>query len=322
MIELRLEDIKATHARLSKDVIRTPILDGRELIPALHSPVASLSLKSEIFQRSGSFKFRGALNAITSLSPDELKRGIVAFSGGNHAIAVAYVAKLLGLSAKVVMPSAASPRRVEKCRDLGAEVFLVDQRADVPRIAAKIVEEDGRTLIPPFDHQRTIAATATIGYELLQQQPKLDVVFMAVGGGGLAGGVACAIKQIAPKCRVFGVQPKSADAMYRSLQSGHVEENVSVATFADSLCPPRVGDLTFEFCKRYLDGILLVDEKPIVSAMRLLSKNYQLVAEAAAAVPLAALLAGSIELSPKDHVAIILGGSSIDLDSFRIQTGF
>lgn len=314
-----VEEIKATHKSLSQYVLETPLIDARELISQMPRPCRHLLIKPELFQRSGSFKFRGAINVARNLTSAQLQKGITAFSGGNHAIAVSYVAKLLGTTAKVVMPASANPVRVAKCKALGAEVFLEENRADVPKRAMEFVENEGRTLIPPFEHYKTVEATATLGLEFFTQAQGLDVVLMAIGGGGLAAGVACAIKQIAPNCKIIGVQARSADAMSRSLISGRAEQNINPNTVADSLCPPLVGEYTFAMCENFLDEVVIVEEAKIKEAMKILFIELKIVAEGAGAVPLAALLSNAVAFEPSAKVGFIIGGSSIDIDSFKVQ---
>ena len=313
-------EIIDTHETLRSAVVKTPAIDGRDLLAGTEITLASLTLKNEMFQKSGSFKYRGAINVMLSMSESERKKGVVAFSGGNHAIAVARVAHDLGISAKVIMPETADEVRVSKCEKLGAEVFLVKERAEAPRLASSIVESEGRTLVPPFEHYRTIAATASLGYEFWRQQEDLDYVLMAIGGGGLAAGVSCAIRQFSPRCKIIGVQPRSADAMFRSRRSGHVEANEKVDTIADSLCPPQVGSLTLEACRLFLDDIVIVEEPDIKLAMVALYETFKLVVEGAAAVPLAAVLSQRIKIPSSANVGLILGGSSISISKFAHQT--
>lgn len=314
-----IDQIRSVHTALSQYVRKTETIDGSILIDRLPSRIGGLLIKPEFLQLSGSFKIRGALNFARSLTEDQLQNGLVAFSGGNHAIAVSYVAKLLGTTAKVVMPSVAHSVRVDLCRSYGADVLLEPDRSKVPARAFEIVESENRTLIHPFDTLKTIEGTASLGYEFFEQAQALDTILLAIGGGGLASGVACAIKQMAPHCKVIGVQAESADAMARSLASGRVEHNLAPKTIADSLCPPQVGSLTLKFCQQFLDDIIIVQETQIRQAMKLLFDDLKIVCEGAGAVPLAALVAHSNRFTANDRVGLIIGGSSIDLASFNSQ---
>lgn len=316
-----IEQVRKTQKELMAFAERTPLVNGTALLAHLPREVQTLQIKPELLQKSGSFKFRGAINIIRALSEDQRKLGVTAFSGGNHAIAVAYVAKQLGISAKVVMPASADPLRVEKCRGLGAEVYLRESRSDVQTLAHTFAKEEGRILVPPFEHEKTVEATAAIGLEMITDAPDLDVVLVAIGGGGLAAGVASAIKQISKKCRVIGVQPQSADAMARSFISGRPELNVDVNTIADSLCPPQVGEYTFSVCQQFLDEVVTVDEDSIKKAMKLLFTHFRFVTEGAGAVPLAAILKDAVNVGTQSKVAFIIGGSSISVDAFERQCG-
>ncbi len=302
-----LEQIRSTHKALQDEIVETPVI---ELQPGLF-------LKLELQQKTGSFKLRGALNFMRSLTPEQLNRGVTAFSAGNHAIAVAYAARILGATAKVAMPLSANPDRVKKCKSLGAEVIQTEKRTDLPLIA-KRHETEGRTLVHPFDHPRTIEGAAGVGLELINQVKNLDVVFVPIGGGGLAAGVACAIKQAKPNCKIIGVQALSADAMYRSFQTGRPERNENPNTVADSLCPPLIGSFTYATCKQFLDGIVRIEETDIKAAMQLLKKSKNLIVEGAGAISLAAALTNS-EFNGKT-IGAIISGSNIDLESFEINS--
>lgn len=311
---LKKSDIEKTYESLRDLVVETPILHYHDDLNGSHKN--NINLKLELFQHTGSFKIRGALNVMRNLTSEQLSNGITAFSGGNHAIAVSYAAKLMGTTAKVVMPASASHSRVEKCKAYGAEVILVENRSEVPATAERISKEESRILVPPFDHPDTILGTASLGYELLKQVSNLDYVFLSIGGGGLAAGVSAAVKQFNPKCRVIGIQPESANAMFRSLKSGLRERNEDVDTVADSLCPPQVGALTLEYCQQNLDEIRLVDEKSLKQTMRMLFERYKLVVEGAGALALAGCLAFEHKAHANKNVAVIVSGSNIDLDTF------
>lgn len=309
-------EIFETHTSLKAKLVTTPVADCLHISEHLGFTPTSLFVKLELFQKTRSFKIRGAISLMNSLSPETLKNGVVTFSGGNHAIATAYAAKLFGVSAKVIMPDTANPVRIETCRDLGAEIFLVRTRAEAPLLAASIEKEDGRTLIPPFEHPKTVLGTATLGYEFVSQCPNLDVIILPIGGGGLAAGAACAIKQFSPNCKVIGVQAASADAMFRSFKTGKPELNEHVNTVADSLCPPQVGSYTFSVCKEFLDDIWIAEEKEIKRAMRLYLDAFGLVVEGAGSVSLAALLGKQGTRLTGKRIGLVLSGSNIDLATF------
>lgn len=315
------DEILATLEALRPEIVETPVIDGSSLLNGASRIPRMVSVKLELFQKTGSFKIRGALNVMRSLSKAQLTKGVTTFSGGNHAIAVAYAAKALGTSAKVVMPCSANPARISACKDLGAEVFLVETRAEAPKLSQQFEESEGRSLVPPFEHPKTVAGAATVGYEFVLQKSDLDVVLVPIGGGGLAAGVACAIKQLHPKCRIIGVQAKGADAMYRSFQSGAAEFNENVSTVADSLCPPQVGAYTLSVCQEFLDDIWLVEETEIKKAMRLYYEHFKLTVEGSGAVSLAALLSPNGSTFEGLHVGVIVSGSNIDLNTFLVNSG-
>jgi len=298
-----LEEIRRVHSNLSDEIIETPV---KELNPGLF-------LKLELQQKTGSFKLRGALSFMRSLSSQQLQKGVTAFSGGNHAVAVSYAAKAMGISAKVAMPSFASPLRISKCRDYGAEVLLSDDRSELINITKRHELEEGRTLVHPFDHPLTVTGAAGVGFEFLASVPNLQIVFVPIGGGGLAAGVSCAIKQINPTCKVIGVQARTADAMFKSFKTGKPERNDNPHTVADSLCPPQVGSYTYLVCKEFLDDICIVEETEIKQVMRVFYDRLGVMVEGAGAIATAAAL----KVSKDKVVGAIVSGSNIDEKTFN-----
>src|SRR5690242_16499680 len=215
-----LEAVRAARARLGELVVTTPIRRLSSPLVERRLGKTEVVLKEELFQRTGSFKPRGALTVMLDLSPEVLARGVTCVSAGNHAIATAYAAKMLGTTAKVVMPRKSNPFRVAAARELGAEVLLVDSVHELfPRVK-QIEATEGRTFVHPFEGPKTALGTATVALELVEQAGPLDAVIIPVGGGGLAAGMACAVKQLLPRCQVFGVEPTGADSMHRSFAEG------------------------------------------------------------------------------------------------------
>ena len=270
-------------------------------------------LKLELFQHAGSFKARGALAVMLGLDPDQLRRGVTAVSAGNHAIAVAWAARALGSSAKVVMPKSADRFRVERCRGLGAEVVLV---ADVHAAfgeTERIEREEGRAFVHPFEGPLTALGTATLGLELLRQVPDLDAIIVPVGGGGLAGGLATAAKLVRPPCAVYGVEPEGNDVMLRSIRAGHPEQAAGGGprTIADSLSPPYTLPYSFELCRRGLDDLVLVSDDALREALGLLFRSAKLAVEPAGAAATAALLGPLRERLRGKRVALIVCGTNI-----------
>jgi threonine dehydratase len=274
-------------------------------------------LKLELFQHTGTFKPRGALTVMLSLQPDVLARGVTAVSAGNHAIAVSYAAKLLGTTAKVVMPKNANPLRVARCGDYGAEVVLVD---DVTAAFARVEEiqaNEGRTFVHPFEGLLTCAGTGTVGLEFAEQAGEMDAVLIPIGGGGLIAGMAAAIKQLQPNCQVIGIEPVGADTMYRSMASGKPERIDKVRTIADSLGAPYTTPYTLELCRRYVDEVVLIEDDDIRRGMALLFRSMKLATEPAGATATAALCGPLRERLRGKRVGVLVCGSNIDLPTFQ-----
>jgi threonine dehydratase len=276
-------------------------------------------LKLELFQHTGSFKLRGALTVMLELTADERARGVTAVSAGNHAIAVAYAAALVGTTAKVVMPRTANPFRVERCRRHGAEVVLVDDVQEAFARVQQIQETEGRIFVHPYEGPLTALGTATLGLEFLAQAPDLDAVIVPIGGGGLCAGVSCAVKQLNPRCLVFGVEPVGADTMFRSFQAGAPQALDRVRTIADSLGAPYVLPYSFGLCRRFVDEIVLVDDHELRRAMGALFAGMKLATEPAGAAATAALCGPLRARLEGAQVGIIVCGANIDLETFARQ---
>jgi len=310
---LTAADVSAARRLLGDRVITTPVHEWRSpAVAELLSAETRVFLKMELLQRTGSFKPRGALLNMLALTRDELARGVTAISAGNHAIAVAYAAHVLGSNARVVMIRTANPLRVAMCRSYGAQLeFAEDAHIGFERVG-QIELEEGRPLIHPFEGLRTAMGTATVGYELCEQVPELDAVIVPIGGGGLCAGVASAIKLLQPKCAVYGVEPTGADSMHRSFAAGEPRSIERVATIADSLGAPYAMPITFELCRRNVDELTLITDEDMRAAMRLMQRECKLAVEPAGAAALAALLG---PLRPKlrgRRVGLIVCGANID----------
>jgi len=312
-----LDQLRRTADRLCGKVLETPVWRWQTgIVERTFSPRTEVWLKLELFQRTGTFKLRGALNSIGSLDAAAMARGVVAASAGNHAVAVAHAAKLAGTHAKVCMPRSASPARITACEAQDADVLLVDTVHEAFALAQRLVEEERRTMIHPFDGPLTAEGTGTMGLELMRQIPGLDAVVVPVGGGGLCAGIAAAVKQINPDCLVFGVEPYGADAMYRSFQAGEPQRLDKVQTIADSLGAPYALPYSYGVCRRFVDDIVRVCDASLCRAMAHLYQDMKLVAEPAAAAATAALL-GPLQLQlDGKRVAIVVCGSNIDPHRF------
>jgi threo-3-hydroxy-L-aspartate ammonia-lyase len=273
-------------------------------------------LKAEPFQRSGSFKFRGAYNRLSLLGADERDRGVVAYSSGNHGAAVALAASLLGVQAVVVVPATGSPAKLAAIEGYGAEIRRYDpatERREV--VAADLARDRSLTIIAPFDDYDVMAGQGTLGVELAEQADDLDLVLLPIGGGGLAAGVSTAVRALRPGAAVIGVEPAGADDTRRSLRAGHRITLDTVDTIADGLRAATPGERTFAVNRRLLADIVAVEEAAIIEAMRFCFERLKVVVEPSGAVPLAALLTGAV---PADRrtVAVVLSGGNIDPADF------
>ena len=313
-----LEEINATAQRIAPYIATTPVLPyyGSEGF----ANGADVYLKMELLQKTGSFKPRGAINVVMHLSDEEKRRGITAFSAGNHAIATAFAASRLGTSAKVVMPKTANPFRVERCKKLGADVIFGEDIAELRSIVAELQRSEGRTMVHPFEGQHTFAGTATVGLELSQHVPDLDAVIVPVGGGGLISGIATAIKLTQPRCKVYGIEPEGASGMTDSLAQQSPVDPVNVNTIADSLGAPMHMPQSFAIVQKFVDEVITVTEEQLATVMRLMFTDLKLAVEPACAAAMAGLLYPLNERLANQRVALILCGSNIDQATFQRLT--
>jgi threonine dehydratase len=303
--------------RLGHRIVETPVrLWEDEAVLDAVGAETRVFLKEELFQRTGSFKPRGALTVMLDLPPDALLRGVTAVSAGNHAMAVAYAARVLGTTAKVVMPKTASAFRVERSRALGAEIELVDDVHLAFQRVKEIERDEGRAFVHPFEGPLTALGTATLGLELVEQAQDLDAVLVPIGGGGLAAGVAAAVKLASPRTLVFGVEPVGADSMRRSFDAGSPQAIDKVRTIADSLGAPHAAPYSFGLCRRYLDDVVLVDDHALRRAMLLLFASAKLAVEPAGAAATAALLGPLLGRLRGKRVGVIVCGANIDAATF------
>ena len=269
-------------------------------------------LKAENLQRGGSFKFRGAFNAISRLGAAELRRGVAAFSSGNHAQAVALAAREHGADAVIVMPEDAPASKLAATAGYGAEIVTYDRYAgDREAIGRRLAEERGLSLIPPYDHPDVIAGQGTVALELIEQAGPLDAIVVPVGGGGLAAGTATIAAALAPETEVHGVEPEAGDDTKRSLAAGERVEIPIPRTIADGQAAALPGELTFPINRALLTGITLVSDEEIVASMRFLFERMKIVAEPSGAIALAALLCGRLRLAG-GRVGVIVSGGNVD----------
>ncbi len=310
-------EIEAVQRQLGSHIRTTPLWSWRaDALSAHVGDDTEVLLKLELFQHTGSFKPRGALAVMLDLPPAALARGVTAVSAGNHAMAVGYAARVLGTSAKVVMPKNANPFRVQGCRAYGAEVVLVDDVHAAFAEVKRIQDAEGRAFVHPFEGPRTALGTATLGLELCQQAERLDAVIVPIGGGGLCAGVALAVKQLMPGCEVFGVEPEGADSMHRSFAAGRPEAIDAVRTIADSLGAPHAAPYSFALCRRFVDELCKVDDALLCRAMALLFGSMKLAVEPAGAAATAALIGPLRARLRGRRVGVIVCGANLDAATF------
>lgn len=304
------KDIRAAAKRLKPLIHRTPVLTSQTLNGICKAEIA---FKCENFQKTGSFKIRGAANAVFSLSDKEAMRGVATHSSGNHAAALALAARWRNTKAYVVMPEDAPSVKKQAVADYGANIIDCE-----PTLAARedklteVLQETGAVFIPPYNDYRIISGQGTAALEFCEQCHSLDVILCPVGGGGLLGGTALAVAAVSPGTRVLAAEPKNADDAYRSFYANRLMPTMQRGTIADGL-RTTLGTLTFPIIKKQVDAIVTVSEADIIEAMRLLWERMKIVVEPSAAVPLAALLTKSAELTGK-RIGIILSGGNVDLD--------
>lgn len=312
-----LTEIEQTRQNLGDLVVETPVWQWRNQdVVDTFGQDTTLLLKLELFQYTGTFKPRGALNGMQKLSAQQLAQGVTAVSAGNHAIAVAFAAKVMQTTAKVVMPKSANPFRVATCRRYGAEVELVDNVTEAFARVEQIQAEEGKFFVHPFEGKDTILGTATVGWEFCRQVPDLDAVIIPIGGGGLCAGIATAVKQMQPKCQVYGVEPKGADTMHRSFAAGTPQAIERVQTIADSLGAPYAAPYSFGLCQHFVDELVLIDDEALKATMGLLFHSMKLAVEPAGAAATAALWGPLRETLRGKRVGIIVCGTNIDLATF------
>jgi threonine dehydratase len=314
-----LEDVRAAQARIGARVHRTPMLSSataaRLLAEAGGPSLADgrLYLKAEHLQKTGSFKPRGTANRIAGLSPGERARGAITMSAGNAGQAYAWAGREVRVPVTVVMPAAANPTKVEACRGYGAEVVLEgDHVGDAFRALERIRDERGLTFVHPFNDRDMIAGDGTAGLEILDDLPEVDVVVVGIGGGGLISGIATAIKELRPAVRLYGVEPETADAMTRAFAAG-IPVEIQPGSVADGLGAPFAGELTLAMCRRYLDGIALLDDPTILGGVRFALERMKQVLEPAGAAALAAVLSGRIPIDDGERVCVLASGGNIDI---------
>ncbi len=309
---LSFEDILRARAVIADQVRRTPLFSATTLGQMAPTPV-SLFLKAEMFQKTGSFKPRGVLYRLSTLTPEEKQRGLVAASAGNHGQSLAWGASSLGIASTIVMPEWASRSKVAAAEGYGAAVVLHGQSSlEAHRHARTLAEERGLTLIHPYVDEGVIAGHGTLGLDIVDDLPDADVVVLQIGGGALCGGSALAIKSRKPKMRVVGVEPAGAARMTAALAAGHPVTLEHVKTRIDGLGAGYTGEVNLRLFQRYVDAVVQIEDETVDRAIALLAERCKLVVEPAGAATVAALLADKVPVRPGEKVVAVLSGGNID----------
>jgi threonine dehydratase len=321
-----LAEIEAARERVRAAARMTPLIEvpwpmdasAGQRSSAEPTPGGRLLLKCENFQPMGAFKIRGAYNMLAQLSAEQLQRGVITYSSGNHGQAVALAARLMGVPSVIVMPTTAPKVKIDGARGFGAEVtFAGTTSLERKARAEEIAAERGLTMVPPFDHPMIIAGQGTVALEILEQCPEVATVIVEVGGGGLSSGVAAAVKQRAPHIRVIGVEPEGAAKMKRSLEAGRPITLDKVASIADGLMTVRPGDLTFEHVRAFVDEVVTVSDADMVKAIAWLYRNARLVVEPSGSVTTAAVMLGLGGFdSQKGPVVAIVSGGNVEASKY------
>jgi threonine dehydratase len=309
-----LDDVRRAREVIAGRVHRTPLLSATLLG---RQTGTRLFVKAENLQKTGSFKPRGVLNKLRSLTPEEKRRGLITISAGNHAQALAYAAAVEGLRCVVVMPESASPTKVAASRGYGAEVVLHGTVHEALEEMHELRESRGLTLVHPYDDPFVIAGQGTVGLEILEDLPDVDLVIVPVGGGGLISGIAAAVKRARPSARVIGVEPEGAPTVTDALRAGRPVRLERVATIADGLTAPIAGDHTLAHVRALVDEVVLVSDDEIAEALRVVLQYTKLLAEPAGAAGIAALLARRVTVPADARAAAVVSGGNADLARLR-----
>jgi threo-3-hydroxy-L-aspartate ammonia-lyase len=307
------DDIKAAAIRLKGHAHRTPVMTSATADALLG---AQLFFKCENFQRMGAFKFRGAFNAMSMLSAAQQKAGVVCFSSGNHAQAVALSGKLLGIATSILMPADAPPLKIEATRNYGGEVMLFDRfKDDREALARALATERGMTLIPPYNHVDVIAGSGTATMELIEEVGELDFLFVCLGGGGLLSGSALAARALSPDCKVYGVEPEAGNDVQQSIAKGEIVKIATPKTIADGAQTQCAGTITFPLIQRNVDGIITATDAQLVEGMKFFAERMKMLVEPTGALSFAAARHAGLPITGK-RVGVIVSGGNVDLQRF------
>lgn len=311
-------DVAAAAQRLQGHAHRTPVLRSSTLDQRLD---AQVFFKCENFQRMGAFKFRGAFNALSCFDASQRKAGVIAFSSGNHAQAIALSARLLGIPALILMPADAPRAKVDATRGYGGEVMLFDRfTQDRELLTRELAAQRGMTLVPPFDHADVISGQGTVARELFEDVGELDFLFVCLGGGGLLGGCALSARALSPGCRVIGVEPQAGNDGQQSFRSGAIVRIATPETIADGAQTQSLGELTFAIIRRDVHDVLTATDAQLVQAMRFFAQRMKMVVEPTGCLGLAALCHAGVPVRGK-RVGVVVSGGNVDLRRFGLLLG-
>ena len=307
------DDVAAAAHRLKGMAHRTPVLRSTS---ADESTGAQVFFKCENLQRTGAFKFRGAYNTLAQFTPEQRKRGVLAFSAGNHAQAIALSARLLDMPAVIVMPEDAPASKMAATREYGAQVVTYNRYTeDREAISRRLAQERGMTLVPPFDHPHVIAGQGTAAMELLEEVPGLDYLFVCVGGGGLLAGSTLAAQAMAPGCRLVGVEPEAGNDGQQSFKAGHIVQIPTPHTIADGAQTQALGQLTFPIIAEGVEDMVTATDEQLVQALRFFAERMKIVVEPTGALAFAGVRNGSVDVRGK-RVGVLISGGNVDLPRY------
>tara|TARA_B100001245_G_scaffold203366_1_gene164115 strand:+ start:721 stop:1674 length:954 start_codon:yes stop_codon:yes gene_type:complete len=309
-----IDDFNNTLSDINKYIHKTPIVSSSSLNKIYNT---NIFFKLELFQKTGSFKTRGAINKLLKLSDLERDKGVITISAGNHAQAISWACSQFNIKSKIVMPFDASPSKVEATKSYGGEVILT--KNNMMDECNDIKEKEGLTFIHPFDDIDIILGQGTIGVEIIEKLNNIDYAFISIGGGGLISGIACVLKSINPKIKIIGVEPINSNVMTKSISSNKPETfdtNIN-KTLADGLAAPFAGNLTFEFVKKYVDDIINVSENEMIESMRVIIERLKVIPEAAASACFVPILKNKLNIKKNANSIIVLCGGNIDLDKLK-----
>ena len=309
-----IDDFNNTLSDINKYIHKTPIVSSSSLNKIYNT---NIFFKLELFQKTGSFKTRGAINKLLKLSDLERDKGVITISAGNHAQAISWACSQFNIKSKIVMPFDASPSKVEATKSYGGEVILT--KNNMMDECNDIKEREGLTFVHPFDDIDIILGQGTIGVEIIEKLNNIDYAFISIGGGGLISGIACVLKSINPKIKIIGIEPINSNVMTKSISSNKPETfdtNIN-KTLADGLAAPFAGNLTFEFVKKYVDDIINVSENEMIESMRVIIERLKVIPEAAASACFVPILKNKLSIKKNTNSIIVLCGGNIDLDKLK-----